>query len=95
MPYIKHDARHALQDLGLPMNGGELNFVMSAMINEMIKEKGLTYATVNEIVGALECCKLELYRRIAAPYEDFKIKTNGDVYDESLLGRPHVGLSAV
>jgi hypothetical protein len=33
-----------------------------------------------EAVGAIECCKLEFYRRVAAPYEDRKIKTNGDVY---------------
>ena len=29
----------------------------------------------------LECAKLELYRRVAAPYEDEKIDQNGDVYD--------------
>jgi hypothetical protein len=38
------------------------------------------YAEINEVVGVLECCKLELYRRLAAPYEDTKIKENGDVY---------------
>jgi len=31
-------------------------------------------------VGVLECAKLELYRRIAAPYEDEKIVETGDVY---------------
>ena len=29
---------------------------------------------------ALECAKLELYRRLAAPYEDEKRKETGDVY---------------
>lgn len=41
------------------------------------------YATNNaeaDALGALECCKLEFYRRVAVPYEDGKIKTNGDVY---------------
>jgi hypothetical protein len=33
-----------------------------------------------DIAGALECCKLEFYRRVAVPYEDQKIKSNGDVY---------------
>jgi hypothetical protein len=33
-----------------------------------------------EAIGALECCKLEFYRRVAVPYEDRKIKSNGDVY---------------
>jgi hypothetical protein len=95
MPYIKSEARHALADFGMPHDAGELNFVVSVIINQMIQEKGLSYAVVNEIVGALECCKLELYRRVAAPYEDVKIKTNGDVYDESLLSRPDVGLPSV
>jgi hypothetical protein len=34
----------------------------------------------NDVIGALECCKLELYRRMVAPYENTKIKENGDVY---------------
>jgi hypothetical protein len=33
-----------------------------------------------DAVGAIECCKLEFYRRVAVPYEERKIKTNGDVY---------------
>lgn len=33
-----------------------------------------------DALGALECCKLEFYRRVAAPYEDSKIKSNGDCY---------------
>ena len=40
----------------------------------------LRYTHVNEAVGVLECAKLELYRRVAAPYEDEKIAENGDVY---------------
>ncbi len=32
-----------------------------------------------DIIGALRCCELEIYRRLAAPYEDLKIKENGDV----------------
>jgi hypothetical protein len=37
-------------------------------------------ASADEVVGVLECAKLEIYRRIAAPYEDKKIVENGDVY---------------
>tara|TARA_Y100000296_G_C5178378_1_gene261563 strand:+ start:2143 stop:2556 length:414 start_codon:yes stop_codon:yes gene_type:complete len=33
------------------------------------------------ILGAVECAKLELYRRAVVPYEKKKIKENGDVYD--------------
>ncbi len=39
----------------------------------------LTYGDHNEIVGILECAKMEFYRRMTAPYEDKKIKENGDV----------------
>ena len=30
--------------------------------------------------GVLECAKLELYRRIAAPYEDDRLTEHGEVY---------------
>jgi hypothetical protein len=33
------------------------------------------------VVGALEACKLEFYRRVVTPYEENKMKENGDVYD--------------
>ena len=33
------------------------------------------------MVGVLECCKLELYRKLAAPYEDTKEMESGPVYD--------------
>lgn len=32
-----------------------------------------------DIVGALRCCELEIYRRLAGPYEDKAIEKNGDV----------------
>ena len=37
------------------------------------------YADINSAIGVLECAKLELYRRQAAPYEDKKIEENGEV----------------
>jgi hypothetical protein len=48
---------------------------------DYIKDKGLSYQTLNDVLGALEGCKLELYRRQVAPYEDKKIQANGDVYE--------------
>jgi len=35
---------------------------------------------INEVIGVLECAKLELYRRVAAPYEERKRIENGEVY---------------
>lgn len=86
MPYIKKTDRLGLDldEIPYPQNAGELNYVISRQINQYIQSEGLSYSTINECIGVLECAKLELYRRIAIPYENQKILDNGDVYDESL-----------
>ncbi len=80
MPYIKQGRRDVLLNHEeYPVTAGELNYVLTAAIHRYWAF-GRSYATINDIVGALEGAKLEFYRRIAAPYEDEKIKENGDVY---------------
>lgn len=59
---------------------GLVNYVIARMVSELIRKRGCSYAVLNEFIGALECCKLEFYRRLAAPYEDKKIQQNGDVF---------------
>ena len=59
---------------------GDLNYLFTMICIEYINQKGKSYQTLNDISGALTNCNLELYRRLAAPYEDEKIKSNGDVY---------------
>jgi hypothetical protein len=61
-------------------SAGELNFAFTVVSRSYLEDKGESYQTYNDIIGALEGCKLELYRRMVAPYEDVKIKENGDVY---------------
>jgi hypothetical protein len=39
-----------------------------------------SYAWYNEIIGVLECAKLEFYRRAISIYENDAIKRNGDIY---------------
>ena len=86
MPYIKPELRaEILLSPEAIVNAGELNYYISTLINHFIHKKGKSYSTINEVIGALECAKLELYRRIAAPYEDTKIQENGEVYTK-LLG---------
>ncbi|MCC7510354.1 MAG: hypothetical protein IT464_13420 [Planctomycetes bacterium] len=58
---------------------GTFNYVISRLAAAALAGK-TSYARINEIIGALECAKLELYRRIASPYEDAKAGQNGDVY---------------
>jgi hypothetical protein len=87
MPYIADNQRREKLDDGLetPMNAGELNFKITKLLDNYLYHHGLSYTTMNEIVGVMECAKLEFYRRIASPYEEKKIRENGDVFTLSNL----------
>ena len=81
MPYVDKEARVRLDGAAAPQNAGELNYVITRCVDEYLIQKGsLRYANINEVIGVLECAKLELYRRIAVPYEDGKKEASGDVY---------------
>ena len=58
---------------------GDLNYTITRLVHEYQKKFGEKYQVYNDIVGVLECAKLELYRRKIAPYEDLKADQNGDV----------------
>ena len=81
MPYIDKIRRLALADpmICQPQTAGELNYVITKTILAYIGDNP-SYQRINDVIGALEGAKLEFYRRFAAPYEDEKIKQNGDVY---------------
>ena len=79
MPYITQAARGTL-GVRDPATEGELNYVITRLVDRFLQRYGRGYTTINQLIGVLECAKLELYRRIAAPYEDVKIQENGDVY---------------
>jgi hypothetical protein len=57
---------------------GYLNYCITKLLLE-VYGRDSRYADYNEMVGMLECCKQELYRVQAAPYEDIKSKENGKV----------------
>jgi hypothetical protein len=52
---------------------------MTVFIDNFIRAYGKNYSNLNEMIGALECCKQEYYRTVVGPYEDMKIDENGDV----------------
>jgi len=60
------------------MTEGDLNYTLTRIIAGWIRTY-TSYAKINTAIGVLECAKLELYRRLAAPYEDTKIAQNGDI----------------
>lgn len=53
---------------------------MAKMFMQYVKNKGLSYQTCNDVMGAISGAGYEFYRRIVAPYEEGKIAENGDVY---------------
>ncbi len=96
MPYIKQEQRDKIVkkvlkpesfepaisiDSSQIETAGDLNFTFTVLSQDYLRRNGLNYQHINDIVGALEGCKLELYRRVAANYEDEKIILNGDVKD--------------
>jgi len=81
MPYITKEARTRLDQGGKPKTTGELNYTISRVVDDYLLQKGeLRYEYLNEVMGALECAKLELYRRVIVPYEDTKLAESGDIY---------------
>ena len=81
MPYVTVEVRARLDQGGKPETAGELNYAITKLVDDyLIQKGGIRYTHLNEVIGALECAKLELYRRVAAPYEDQKITETGDVY---------------
>jgi hypothetical protein len=80
MPYIKQTERDVLEQPDrLIKTVGQLNYSITAQVHHFIEQYGKSYGTINAAIGVLECAKLELYRMIAAPYEDKKRLANGPV----------------
>ena len=81
MPYILSKSRELFNDPAhKPQTPGELNYVLSQQIRSYLAMRGLSYNCVNDIVGVLECLKMEFYRKLAGPYEDKKEIENGTVW---------------
>ena len=80
MPYVKKSDRIRLDDGENAQTAGELNYLITKTVDAYLNREPRNYARFNEVIGVLECAKLELYRRVIAEYEDTKIHKNGDVY---------------
>lgn len=85
IPYIEPKEREKFQKPLREINfnklsAGELNYLFTSILHDqIIKWHGLNYSNLSSFIGTLECCKLELYRMIAAPYEDKKRLADGGV----------------
>lgn len=54
--------------------------MLTGACQDYFRNNGGNYQAINDVIGALEGCKLEFYRRLVSEYEDGKAATNGDVY---------------
>lgn len=86
MPYITQEKREEFRKVGETghnpetRTAGELNYEITLKLLKHLQVNKLSYQTINDILGALEGAKQEFYHRIARPYEESKIRQNGDVY---------------
>jgi|11BtaG_2_1085332.scaffolds.fasta_scaffold12587_3 hypothetical protein len=79
MPYIPQSEKNQVDSHNLISTAGQFNYALNQLIANFIDQNDFNYQTANDIVGAMECAKMELYRRLISPYEDKKISENGDV----------------
>lgn len=85
MPYVHPAIRAAYEpELGKLLRiitpdtrSGDLNYLITKILHKALGET--SYTRANELVGVLECAKLELYRKKLNSYEDLKEKENGEV----------------
>ena len=90
MPYIKIEDRVVVDSeiealakkvVGFPEDkqDGVMNYVITKLCKEVYTKPKKSYFKFNRLIGMLTACKDEIYRRLVGPYEDEKIKENGDV----------------
>lgn len=88
MPYIKDEDRRRLDPAvaaaAESLKGkefsetlGDINYFFSKVLSEVMG--GVSYSKIAMATGVLENIKQEFYRRVASPYEDIKIRENGDL----------------
>jgi hypothetical protein len=98
MPYIPAAKRDELDASAVDCvadsisSVGDLNYTISKIVSDRLEIAAhvhgrLRYADLNAAIGALECAKLELYRRLGAGLEDVAIERNGDLQSYEILDK--------
>jgi hypothetical protein len=70
-----------LTDIQLPP--GIYNYVITRLLTDYYCPN-LSYFNINTMIGILECCKQEMYRRLSC-YENKAIEKNGDVEEYKIV----------
>ena len=87
MPYIEPKDRLKFSPVLSKINklfqqditAGDLNFLITKILHNYAQVNKYRYLTFCTVMGTLICVAFEFYRRVVSPYEDEKIKENGDV----------------
>lgn len=73
MPYIGEN-RAAELCQGSPVEmGSELSYALSKLVADYVRNHGVRYATLAEVLAAFESAKREFQRRVVDPYEASKV----------------------
>jgi hypothetical protein len=90
VPYIKPEHRYHVDehidflvralkhDIDDEDVDGIANYIITSILCEIFLSK-LRYRNIARLLGCLEACKMEFYRRIAEPYEDEAVCKHGDI----------------
>ncbi len=84
MPYLTLEDRKNILKTWKPTKPGELNFLITELVLRYWTNGEQNYQCLNDILGGIEGAKLEMYRRLAVPYENSKIHSNGDCYEDAI-----------
>jgi len=84
MPYITEHRKKSMEpeiyNLSILIeNKGDLNYAICELVARIITQTGVNYTNMSEKIDAVHDAETELRRRLLNPYEDMKIKENGDV----------------
>jgi len=92
MPYIKEEHRKLLDPIindlkrdivNITLDDESvnlecvINYTLTKLLSMMYSAK--TYDEINDVIGMLECCKLEYYRKVAATINDQSEYDQGEI----------------
>jgi hypothetical protein len=91
MPYIQECSREAIDPHITPLaeqlhSPGDLNYAITRLFMQYLLDKGIDYDNINAVSGVLQKAQAEFDERVTRPYEDLKLKRNGDVPEYTEVG---------
>ncbi len=91
MPYVLPEVRERLdKDILSAQNPGELGYTVAMLIDAYIfrnsrdpEKPEFWFKDVAELMGTIESIKMEVYRRVVVPYENYQLNRAGDCFRQN------------